>query len=330
MSAAIVAAVVAVGGAAVVANQAHVNSNRATNAAATAASANQIDITALDAQTKAAAIQNATDSANLEKQLTPEVPALRTAANTAVLNSLNQGLDPSIAKGQAMLSSNLGVPLNTPLLNSAIAKAQSDLSLGGRLSTDQQNQATRTGAATAGSVAGPGGGLGLGRDLTARDLGLTSYNVEQQRLQNASTIGGQELNQQQDNSNNLLDQINTLSSIHNNQFNQQLAAAQYGQSIAPPQVGLDPSAIANLTVANQNVKAGGYTSQANIAGAQSAADYKLAGQALGYGVNILAGANSNTNSGAQLNNSGIGPTTTYADFIKNNPNSTAAGGSGGP
>lgn len=258
------------------------NTNKAIQAQKDAANASKVDINALNDQTKSIATQNAIDSANLEKQLTPEVPILRQQANQGVIDSMNNN-DPGIAKGKALLEQGLGVPLNTPLLNSAIAKAQSDLALGGKLSQDTQNLATRKAAATAGGIAGPGGGLGLGRDLTARDLGLTSTQLEQQRLQNASQLGGQELNQQEANQSNLLNSLNALRAIHDTKFNQYLSAAQYGQSIRQPNVGLDPTAAANIAVGNSNAAGAAASNQANIYGQQANNNARLAGQALGYG-----------------------------------------------
>lgn len=289
MSAAIVAAVVGVAGTAINNNQQKKAAQGLAGKQAALGQQAQTDIPALNTLTQQTAQNNALMSAALEKQLTPEVPALRTAANNAVLGMVSNQ-DPSIAKSQSILDSQLGVPLNTPLLNSAIAKAQSDLALGGKLSADQQGTATRQGLATAGTVAP--GSLGLGRDLTARDLGMTSYQVEQQRLQNASSIGGQELSQQEYNSNNLLNQIASLRAIHNDQFTQALSAAQYGQSIQQPTVGLDPSAVANLTIANQNALIGAATNANNIQGAQNAANATANGQMLGFGTQAIKGLGS--------------------------------------
>src|SRR6266478_3488979 len=102
------------------------SSEKAKSAAAKAANSGQVDINALDAQTRQISKQNAIDSAALEKQLTPEVSALRTGANQQLLNNLRNP-DQSLNKAQGLVNGQLGVPLNTPLLNAAIAKAHSDL-----------------------------------------------------------------------------------------------------------------------------------------------------------------------------------------------------------
>ncbi len=282
------------------------SARKARNQAADAAKNAQVDIGKLDEQTRAISKQNALDSAALEKQLTPEVPQLRTAANNAVLG----GIGGNAQQGQManFLMGRFGQPvvgqgtlgqISTPLLNDAIAKARSDLALGGQLSLDQRNEATRRGAGQSGSATGH---LGLGRDLSARDLGLTSYGVEQQRLQNAmglsqEELAGQQLGLNRDstllnfgfnrdvaNNNNFISQFGALNSYYNNLRQQDLAAAAYGQSIAPPQVGLDPSAVANLSVGNQNVATQGAMNAANI-GAQRAQNLtNFGGQLIGYGL----------------------------------------------
>ncbi len=273
----------------------------------------------LEQSTTDLATQNAIASRNLENQLTPEVQQLRSSANTGLLNFINAPQDSSITSLQQQIAQNGGIPLNTPLLNAAIAKAQSDLALGGRLSSDQQNTATRGAAARAGQV---GGNLGLGRDLTARDLGLTSAQVEQQRLMNASQLGGQEMSLATNNQSNLLNSLTALRAVHDDRYNQLLSAAQFGQSIQPPIVGLDPTAAANLQIARTNAQGAAAANQANVQGQQTNAYLNLAGQGLGF-LNTW-------NNNRVAATAGIGAPTTYADFIAANPNSTAAGGTGYP
>lgn len=258
-------------------------SRKASHSAQDAAKASQVDINALDEQTRKIALKNAEDSRALEASLTPEVPRLRTDANNAVIGAL--GGDPALESAKQKLSASLGIPLNTPLLNDAIAKARSDLALGGKLSIDQQNLATRQGLAQAGTSTG---NLGLGRDLAARDLGLTSYGVEQQRLMNASQLGGQELSLATDNSSNLLNQIQLLQSINSNKNAFSLGAAQYGQSIGQPIVGLDPSSVANIAIGNGNNAGAALSNRANIYGQQSSNYANLAGQLAGSYLNYSA------------------------------------------
>lgn len=287
-----IAAVGVVGGAVISADA----SRKAQHSAEDAANASKVDINALDEQTRQIALKNAQDSAELERQLTPEVPTLRTNSNNAVLRGLQE--DPSIAAAKSKLMGGLGTPLNTPLLNEAIAKARSDLALGGKLSQDTQNAVTRNGLATAGTV---GTGLGLGRDIVARDLGLTSQQLEQQRLANAFQGGGLETNLATDNSTNLLNQISLLQSINSNKNSYALGAAQYGNSIQQPVVGLDPTAAANIAVGNSNAASAALSNKANIQGAQGNNYANLAGQIAGAGLMAYSKYGSG-NSGSPTNN----------------------------
>lgn len=235
----------------------------------------------LEQSTADLAKQNALNSAALEKQLTPEVPLLRQQSNQALLNGMNSGTYDMGGARTSLSANGFGSQLNTPLLNAAIAKAQGDLALGGTLDQETQNAVTRHGLATAAGVAGPGGGLGLGRDVVARDLGLTSLQLQQQRLANASQLGGQELNLGQSNATNLLNHINLLNQINQGEFGRNLATAQYAEGIARPVVGLDPGASANLQIANQNAQAKASANAADVKGQQTQGYMQLAGQGLG-------------------------------------------------
>ncbi len=296
--------------------------DKAAQAAQDAAKNSQIDIQKLDAQTRQIAQQNAIDSAALEKSLTPEVPALRTAANEGVLSGLTP--DASTNASTAALTSGLGQnvagPLQSPLLQAAIAKAKANLALGGALPQDVQNAVTRHALAQGGSVAGAGGGLNLGRDVVARDLGLTSLDLSNQRLAQASQLGGQELALGTENNNtafnNAAHQLNIvqlLKSISDGSFNKNLLAAQYGQSIRQPVVGLDPGAVAGAVVGNANNAGAAAANQANIAGASGNNYLQLAGN---LGANALLSYNKST-AATTPDRSGIGAPTTYSQFLAN-------------
>lgn len=270
------------------------------------------------------------------------------------------------------------------LLSDAIAKARSDLALGGALPQDVRNLVARNAAAKGGMV----GSIQLGRDISARDLGLTSLDLAQRRLQNAQSLGAAELASDQFNVSNTLtaDQFNAsarnsayglnaqlaqqvalanaaarnsalsqnaqlaqqadsqnaaaqnaagalnaqlaqqaaitnagnrnqvasqnaqlaqqaslanagnnmniaqlIASLNSGDFGRSLAAAQFGQTLAQPVVGLDPSSIANLAVGNSNMQAGAAQNAASIAANRAAGTSQLGGQLLGYG---LSGYNS--------------------------------------
>lgn len=108
--------------------------------------------------------------------------AARPAASAGNTELLNRVLAQA---GQPLTSTGF----ESSLTRAAIEAAQRDLALGGQLPQDVRNLIARTAAGRSGAVSG---GLGLGRDMTARDLGLTSLDVYNRRLQNAAEIGSQE------------------------------------------------------------------------------------------------------------------------------------------
>jgi hypothetical protein len=259
------------------------SANKAKQAAADAAKSSQVDINNLDQIARRIALQNAQESAALEQSMTPEVPELRKRANQGVIDSLGTSNEDGYMQGLLSRSAESNVTNGrSPLLQAAIAKAKADLAKGGKLSGDTQNAVTRQGLATAGTV---GGGLGLGRDVVARDLGLTSLGLEDQRLKMASQLGGQELALNQydtgtefNNRANTMNAVSLMQQLQGNKFNRNLAAAQYGQSIRPPVVGLDPSSVVNLTVGNSNAAGAAQANQADIYGQQGKNWMNLAGQ----------------------------------------------------
>ncbi len=272
---------IGVGAASIIAGA--VESNQAKKAAEGAANKGQVNIDQLNATTKAIATQNAIDSDNLEKQLDPALNALRSGATQGLGNSLTAA-DTADKNYRDLLNAHLNQPLPTPLLNAAISKAQSDLAQGGKIDPETQNLITRHALATSGNVAGAGGGLGLGRDITARDLGTSSLALSNQRLQNASQIGGQELQLGNANAANWLNIISQLQGVDNSSFQRYLAATGLAQGIQQPKVGLDPSAIANITVGNGNSAAQAAAQAANISGAQGQGFTQFGGQLVGAGL----------------------------------------------
>jgi hypothetical protein len=286
-------------------------SQDASKLAGKSASAGQTNIEELDALVRRMSQQNALESRALEDLLTPEVGQLRTKSNEAVLNSIGQSESDKNTEGlfTGMLNSPV-TAARTPLLEAAIQKAKEDLALGGALSKGTQNEVTRAALSKAGTITP--GGLGLGRDITARDLGLMSRQVEQQRLENASRLGGQELEMGQfrtgtdfNNKTSILNVAQLLNSLNSNRFAKDLSAAQYAQSIRQPVVGLDPASAANVFTGNATNASAAYANDANIKGQTSQNYLNLAGQLGGY---ALLGYN---NSGTSGNNAGTGAKKLY-------------------
>lgn len=304
-TAAIIGASAAVGGVALSAKA----QSDAKKAAAQAANtpAPQVNIAQTDAQARQAALQNAIDSAALERQFNPGAAELRAGGLEALLANLNapQGDRDALS---ARVAQQAGNPLtvgaaqqyDSALTRQAVQAAADQLALGGELPQDVRNLVARQALARSGSVTG---GLTLGRDLTTRDLGLTSLDLQRARIAQAAALGQQEaaleagnaglrlqndaqrLEAEQFGRNNLLQSASFMDQIASGDFARAFQAAQLGQNIAQPQSGLDPGAIANLAVGNVNAQAGkqqqAFGAQIGAANAAGALGGNLTGAGLG-------------------------------------------------
>jgi hypothetical protein len=249
-----------------------------------------------DAQKAAAdqAAQNAAASNKLEQQYNPYINALRQQAAgglnqyltpSATSNALTSGyMDAFNQAGQAAPASNL--------FTNAADVAQQQLALGGRLDTETANQVMRAGAAHAGGMAGPGGGLGLGRDISARDLGLTSLQLQNTRMQNAANIGSTQQNyglaQAQQRLSQLLGSGSAASGLEQQQYGRNLGLAGFTQGITQPESGLSPSSAAGIVVGNTNTLNSANQNAAAIAAQGASSQGALGGGLMGFGLNGLA------------------------------------------
>jgi hypothetical protein len=294
-----VAVAVGVGGAVVGA----VGQNKQAQAAKKAAEAGQgsaVDIASLDQQARDLAKRNAADSASIEAQYNPSVAALREQATSSLLpysgtnNSLSS-TSQTLRTGLYNDFSNAGNAQlqQSGLLSDAIARARADLALGGALDTSARNEISRRAAANAGAVGG--GGLGLGRDLSARDLGISSLNLSNQRLANAGAFGAQEqaFNNAQgqfglQNTAQRLSTAGLISDLGQQDFNRQFQLAQFGQSIARPEVGLTPSSLVDLTVGNRNASTAAAQNAAAVQAQSGNALMGLGGNLIGAGAGLYA------------------------------------------
>lgn len=273
---------------------------KATKEAAKAGANSGVDITTLDRQARDLAKRNLQDSDTLERQYNPEVYNLRKAATESLLPFT--GTDNPLSSSAQSLRTDLygdftkagNNPLTrSALLGDAVDSARAQLALGGGLDTATRNEVTRGAAARAGAVGG--GGLGLGRDVSARDLGLRSVDLLNSRLSAASAIGGQDqafLNNQASfglqNSSQRMGLAQLLQDLGQQDFNRQFQLAQFGQSIARPETGLDASSLVNLTVGNQNAANAAAQNAAAINAQSGNSLLGLGGNLIGTGAGIYA------------------------------------------
>lgn len=319
-------AVSAVGGLALAA-KGQSDAKKAAQQAADAAKNSGVNIGDVSRQAEDQALRNIVRSRQIEDQYAPQNRQFREGSITELMNQLKglgdttdvqKYIDQAAGNGSTY-GGGSGQPIvagqaNSALLQDAVKRAQSDLAMGYDVPQDVRNLVARQAAATSGRVTG---NLGLGRDIGLRDLGLTSLDLAQRRLTNAQALGQADLganqfnttmgyNAQRDNlqarqfdsqqrqqasqfdAGNNLNIAQMLQAIHNGNFNGYLQAAQFGQSLTPPVVGLDPSAIANLATGNANQQGAAYQNAAGIAGSMAQGASQLGGQAFGMGLSGLA------------------------------------------
>ena len=143
-----------------------------------------------DSRTNAAATLE--NSKNLESQYLPGTAALRNTTDMALGNLASQNTAGFDARNS--LLGGLGSPIadssvgSNPLLKASQDRIMGQLNLGGNLDAETQNAVARGALQGAGSAGISGSGAGAG--LVARDLGLTSLGLMQQRQQAAQSAGG--------------------------------------------------------------------------------------------------------------------------------------------
>lgn len=311
-------------------------------AAAAGTGGGAVNIAQLDQQAREIARRNAADSAALEAQYNPGAQELRSVSlqsllaaldpNSAVAKELSSYVasgGPSIGGGPVIgatptlpdiaarpetspelkallgqVAAQAGQPLtntgfDSALTRDAVAQARADLALGGELPQDVRNLVARRALARSGQVTG---GLQLGRDLTARDLGLTTLDLRNQRLAQAAALGSQEAGLEQANAamraqaeqfgrQNLLQSQQALAGYDAQQAQNYATDAQIAQARA----ALDSSNFFNragLESQNYNTAANrdsqNYFNQANLLQNIANGDFSRVMSAAQLGQNIAA------------------------------------------
>lgn len=275
MSFAIVAGtVVAAGGAAYSANQ----QKKAAAKAAEAGRATPVDIKDVSKQAEDQALRNIIRSREVEQNYDPFVAASRDAA---IRNFLQQVQQPSAttAKANELALGGYDSPAIKQAVEQAMALSNSNAIPVAELPVEVSNQATRKALATAAGVGG--GGLNLGRDLVARDLGLTSLQLGQQAEQNKLNRIQSLLGAGQSQFGVDTQRIGALANLGGQDFTRALSAAQFTQTLQRPEVGLDPTAIANLATGNVSTENQNRLNQANMIQQQANINSQMYGQLAG-------------------------------------------------
>lgn len=231
---------------------------KAAASAAKAGQVAQVDPDLIASKVSEQSKKNVGESLALEGVYAPNNQAFRNESIQALLERLRSG-DAYGDQALSSLSDQLGAgdlgTTRSQLLTDAIKRAAEDLALGGELDVGTRNEVTRKALANAGAVGG--GRLGLGRTITARDLGRTSMDVANDRLARAASLGQIEQGANQADTQtgfqnrSLRAQLaQALQGASANRTGQQLGLAQFGQSLQPPTVGLDPASYADIFLGN--------------------------------------------------------------------------------
>lgn len=235
-----------------------VQGNQARKAAAGAAP-KPIDIAKIIADARENAAANYANSFALERQYNPQSAELRTAANNG-LSNLATGNTAGFQARDSLLSqlgsSQIMSTGTNPLLEASAASILDNLKLGGALGRDVQQQTVKA-ALEKGGMAGISGS-GAARGLVARDIGLTSLGLLQQRqgqaLQAGSTLEGIKMQSDQLRLQDFLGRIGAAQGAASQDTQRAGLLAQIMDARALPESGLSPGALANLYVGDKNVQ----------------------------------------------------------------------------
>jgi len=219
-----------------------------------------VNIDDLIKRTSEQARRNIRDSIGLEEEFEPETAMAREEAMQQLLRSIRDSGDASSSLEDRLFADlrrdqDIEMPdlERSALLDRVRSQAMQDLELGGELPQDVRNLVMRT-AAGRGSQSGVLGGR-AGRDIGARDLGLTSLDLKNQRMATAAQLGaGEEATNMQ-----------------------RFGAAQFTQGINRPTAGLDPAALANIMVDDVNARNDFISGQARNEQAASAGKADIMG-----------------------------------------------------
>lgn len=261
-----------------------------------------IDLDELDGIIRGLSMRNLEDGIAAEERFRPEFAAMRGEADAAMRERLRtSGRDQFSELRERYMSDLMGEDtfLDMPelqrseLMDASYAQALGDLELGGQLPREIQNQVMRQAMAQGGADRM---GTQSGRDIVARDLGLTGMGLRNQRLQTAAGLG-QFQTQQNTGQQALRDSINRanmqiganrrgeraqgLSFLEELGFRDYAAATQSAQGTPLPQMGLDPGSAADIIIADKQAQSAAMQAQAAMLAQASSAKNQGYSDAIG-------------------------------------------------
>lgn len=209
------------------------------------AQAQPLDIAKVIAEARENAAANLQSSIALENTLRPGTAALRTT-NDLSLGNMASGNTAGIQARDSLLAGlTEGTFSGNPLLEASTSSILDSLKLGGTLGKDVQAQAVKA-ALEKGGAAGISGS-GAARGLVARDLGLTSMQVLQQRQAQGLQAGVAAESA-------ILGRYGAAAGAAGQDIQRAGLLASIIEGRALPESGLSPGSIANLYVGDKNTQ----------------------------------------------------------------------------
>lgn len=235
---------------------------------------------------------NAKTSNELEAKYNPGTAYLRGVVDEQVGQQLSGDTETINLRNsilQKMLGSaeSLADPESIDLIKESNQAILDDLRLGGSIDPETQAQVVRSALQTSGSS----GTLGsaASRGLVARDLGLTSLQLQQTR-QDRALNAGNALYANRLNGANLMGNVGNLATTAAAQDLQRVGSlGQLIDAREKPTAGLDPSSVVDLMVRNNDTQNSKYIAQGNVSAAKTAAIGNTIGNGIGQIGSIFAG-----------------------------------------
>ena len=238
-------AVTAAAGAGVAAagqNQARKGLNQSQSAADRMGNEYLYDVNKVSTDTSSNEYESLRRALATEKELTPETYAMRTQSIRQLLESGKPDEYTTMARARLGRESGGLDKTGTGRLSDYIMNVL-ESGKGGSLDTSTQNEVARQAGITASRVGG--GSIGNAGAISARDLGLTSNKLLDQRLSQAQGITAQnEASKRAD--------IGLLENMTESQYARAMNNAQFGQQLARPTGGLTNAQFLAMTEDNRN------------------------------------------------------------------------------
>lgn len=206
----------------------------------------QVDPDKVARDTREQSLANIRASLAAEQEFTPENARFRQASVGALMPLLNMNAQGDMTGEVTEDIEAGGTAEQSELLTESIAEARRQLEQGGNLDPATRNEIARRSIAS-------GGNTGRARFLLPRDLGISSLQLQTDRLERGGRFGQVEQNRFQQSFENLNRLRELRSSLAGSAQNRGLQLASFGQSLQAPQIGLDPGEYAGLFTQNQNI-----------------------------------------------------------------------------